>query len=249
MARASAAQRAKWNRLLRRVASKAEANTRAALIREFARAATNWDAGVHEARIKAILVKAYNLTANATYPSAKAMLRGKEVRKSVDEAKVSWLIRVSEWVQRIAIDRARKIARESQRIVTDAIAEAAKAGEGQAGGVKRILEKLGGSIARSRARTIARTEINAAQNMAVSEAASVSGIQYEVTWCSAEDERTRAAHVAADGQSRKEGEAFDVGGERLTRPGDTNGKPENTINCRCTLLIEPVLGDDGGVNF
>lgn len=249
MTKASPAQRAKWNRQLRRVSSRAESKARAALVREFARAADNWDAGRHFRAVENIIVASYNDTAKASYPTAQAMLKGKQARADADAARISWLVRVSDWVQRFARERARQIARESQRIVTKAIADAAALGEGQEGGKKRILEKLSGSIGRSRARTIARTEIGAAQNMALSEAAQASGIEYELTWCAAEDERTRPSHVAADGQTTKEGDGFDVGGSTLSRPGDPRGPAAEVINCRCTLLIEPVLSDDSSANF
>ena len=244
MARTSPAQRAKWNRQLRRVSARSEGKARAAIVREFARAAANFDAGKHERALESIITGAYNETANASYPTAQAMLKGKQARKTVDEARVSWLIGVRQWVERFAKERSRQIARESQRIVTKAVADAAEAGEGQEGGVKRILERLSGSIGRSRARTIARTEIGAAQNMAVSQAAQASGIEYELTWCAAEDERTRASHRAADGQTVKEGESFKVGDAFLDRPGDPSGPGAEVINCRCTVLIEPVLPDD-----
>lgn len=104
-------------------------------------------------------------------------------------------------------------------------------------------------MGRRRARTIARTEIGAAQNMAVVEAANASGIRFEQVWCSAEDERTRPSHAAADGQRRGQGEAFEVGGARLERPGDPNAPADEVINCRCTVLVEPVIDDDGGAAF
>lgn len=249
MAKTSPAQRAKWNRLLRRISARAEGKARAALVREFARAAENWDQGRHLRAVEQVIANAYNETARASYPTAQAMLQGKQARANADAARISWLVRVSDWVSRFAKERSRQIAKESQRIVTAAIAEAARLGEGQAGGAKRIREKLSGSIGRSRARTIARTEIGAAQNMALSEAASVSGIEYEMVWCAAEDERTRASHSAADGQTRREGDAFDVGGARMARPGDPSAPPAESINCRCTLLIEPVLNDDDSAAF
>jgi SPP1 gp7 family putative phage head morphogenesis protein len=244
MAKNSPAQRAKWNRQLRRVAARSESKARAALVREFARSAERWDAGKHESAVESIITGAYNETANASYPTAQAMLKGKQARKTVDEARVSWLIGVKGWVQQFAKSRSRQIARESQRIVTKAVSDAAAAGEGQEGGAKRILAKLSGSIGRSRARTIARTEIGAAQNMAVFQAAQASGIEYELTWCAAEDERTRASHSAADGQTVKEGESFKVGDAFLDRPGDPSGPGAEVINCRCTVLIEPVLPED-----
>ena len=124
MARTSPAQRAKWNRQLRRVSARSEGKARAALVREFARSAANFDQGKHERALESIITSAYNETANASYPTAQAMLKGKQARKTVDEARVSWLIGVKGWVQQFAKQRSRQIARESQRIVTKAVADA-----------------------------------------------------------------------------------------------------------------------------
>jgi hypothetical protein len=219
------------------------------MIRELNARAERWDQGAHEQAVKQILTTAYRQTADATYPSARAMLKVTEGRADPDEARVSWLAQVAQWVVTFASKRARQIAVQSGRIVTGALQEAARLGEGEALAAQRVRDSLGGMVGRSRSRTIARTEIGAAQNMAVSAAAEASGIVYEKVWCAAEDERTRASHTAADGQSRKEGEGFDVGGANLDRPGDPNGPPEEVINCRCTILVEPVLAPDGGVTL
>ena len=215
---------------------------RAAFVREFARAADRWDAGRHEREVSTILASGHRACAMASYPTARAMLRQTEARS--DEARLSWLARVGEWITSFAARRARQIAQESQRRVRDAIRKAAEAGEGEAGAARRIVEALSGGMGRRRARTIARTEIGAAQNMAVTTAAEASGIEYELVWCAAEDERTRPSHAAADGQRRRPGEPFEVGDARLDRPGDPSGDPAEVINCRCTTLIEPAIDAD-----
>ena len=246
MARSTSRQRAVWNRNLRRAASSAEAGVRAALVREFARAAENWDAGRHQGNVARIITSGYERTAKATYPTARRMIGGKEAR-AVDEARVSWLASVRQWITTFALRRARQIARESQRIVTKALADAAAEGQGEASASRLIIDRLSGGLGRRRARTIARTEIGAAQNMALTEAAAAAGISYQLVWCSAEDERTRPSHVAADGQAVDQGEQFQVGDESLARPGDPDGSPSEVINCRCTLLIEPQLDSSGAV--
>lgn len=43
----------------------------------------------------------------------------------------------------------------------------------------------------------------------------------------------RPSHVAADGQTRKVDEDFNVGGEELSFPRDPKGSAKNTINCSC----------------
>jgi len=52
-------------------------------------------------------------------------------------------------------------------------------------------------------------------------------------WISSRDGKVRDAHKDVDGQKRKTGVPYDVGGEKLRYPGDPKGSPQNTINERC----------------
>jgi hypothetical protein len=58
-------------------------------------------------------------------------------------------------------------------------------------------------------------------------------------WTTILDDRTRHAHVTADGQSRELGEPFEVAGELLRHPGDTSlgAGAANVINCRCSSSL------------
>ena len=91
----------------------------------------------------------------------------------------------------------------------------------------------------NRATTIARTEVVSAYNGAVHDGATnlPKDVAAGMVWMSAEDERTRPAHADADGQIVEVGEPFIVDGEELQYPGDPDGSPENTINCRCATAI------------
>jgi uncharacterized protein with gpF-like domain len=59
-------------------------------------------------------------------------------------------------------------------------------------------------------------------------------------WDATLDSRTREAHVIADGNYHYSpipaDDFFDVGGEPLLYARDSNGSPENIINCRCVNL-------------
>ena len=55
-------------------------------------------------------------------------------------------------------------------------------------------------------------------------------------WLATKDGRTRPEHAAANGQVVGIDEKFSVGGEMLEYPGDPNGDPGNTCQCRCTVL-------------
>ena len=92
---------------------------------------------------------------------------------------------------------------------------------------------------RSRAQTIARTEVISASNGSASLAAAqlpadvAAGQEFIAT----RDERVRDDHADADGQIVAMGAPFEVGGESLLYPGDPDGSPENVINCRCTVAF------------
>jgi hypothetical protein len=55
-------------------------------------------------------------------------------------------------------------------------------------------------------------------------------------WLSIIDGRSRPEHAAAHDQVRELDKPFDVGGENLQHPHDTNGSAWNTINCRCKAV-------------
>ena len=84
---------------------------------------------------------------------------------------------------------------------------------------------------------IARTEGHRVQQSAAldaQKAAKEAGADIVKQWDAALDQRTRPAHAEADGQIREVDEPFDVGGEKLMKPGD--GSAANAINCRCCIL-------------
>jgi len=90
----------------------------------------------------------------------------------------------------------------------------------------------------NRAESIARTEImsscNYAEYSCMMDDANVIG----ATWSATADGRTRPTHRSADGQKRKKGMPFNVGGYKLLFPLDSSlGAPAGEIiNCRCTLF-------------
>jgi hypothetical protein len=101
--------------------------------------------------------------------------------------------------------------------------------------ISRDISKALPAITRIRANLIARTETHGAANVGADQAARATGLVLQKEWVSANSERTRPAHSAADGQVRDMDMAFNVGGERLMYPGDPNGSSGNIINCRCAV--------------
>lgn len=231
-----------WRERLLRAA---DARTRATAVRvrrELARfAAEAADAGQftdaveHRQRLEAILTAEASATALRFGAFGQRMLR--EAREF--DIALAFRIQVAEWVRRIAPERARRIADRSQQAVTDTLAQAALEGVGEAETARRLRAEVGGTLARSRARTIARTEVGAAQNVALILIADDAGLRVRRQWLANEDSRTRPTHAAADGQIIEPGERFRVGSAHLAHPSDPNGPAREVINCRCTVLLLP----------
>lgn len=90
-------------------------------------------------------------------------------------------------------------------------------------------------IADERARAIAMTETSAAYGAGRYSAMVQAGVKYK-RWLTSGNDNVRAAHAAANGQTVELNQTFEVGGEQLMHPGDTNGSPENVINCHCVSI-------------
>lgn len=93
-----------------------------------------------------------------------------------------------------------------------------------------------------RTEMIARTETIRSSNAGTQQLFTEWGVQKH-EWLSTDDTRTRDAHkgVNIDPKVVPIDEPFIVMGEKLMYPGDPNGSPSNTINCRCAVL--PVMED------
>jgi hypothetical protein len=84
-----------------------------------------------------------------------------------------------------------------------------------------------------RVRRIVRTEMNRAINYGAKLAADKFEYQTQKRWIAVHDNRTRHAHLAADGQTVNQESTYTVGGEQMEFPGDPKASGANTINCRC----------------
>lgn len=83
-----------------------------------------------------------------------------------------------------------------------------------------------------RARMIARTESNRAINFGANMGAQQTGFATWKEWVAVHDNRTRHSHLELDTQKIDMNQEFLPG---LAYPGDPNGAPDQTINCRCHL--------------
>ena len=81
----------------------------------------------------------------------------------------------------------------------------------------------------------ARTIVTGAENKGRQDSyarAEADGIILQKEWIATNDSRTRHSHAALDGAIVDQDKKFDNG---LMYPGDPNGRPEETWNCRCTV--------------
>lgn len=97
-----------------------------------------------------------------------------------------------------------------------------------------------------RARRIAQHEILTACNAATLDGYRQSEVVMGKEWMCSCDERSRAAHIAADGQIVPVDEPFIVDGEKLMHPGDGSlgASASNVIGCRCTMRAKIRAQDD-----
>lgn len=88
---------------------------------------------------------------------------------------------------------------------------------------------------RTQAIRSARTIVTGAENKGRQDSyarAEADGIILQKEWLSTNDGRTRHSHAMLDGAIVDQDKKFDNG---LMFPGDPNGRPEETWNCRCTV--------------
>lgn len=88
---------------------------------------------------------------------------------------------------------------------------------------------------RSSGETIARTETTRSSTTGTLESWRQSGVVTGKTWLAALDDRTRATHVEAHGQTVGIDEMFSVGACSGPGPGDTGCAGED-VNCRCSVI-------------
>lgn len=139
----------------------------------------------------------------------------------------------------------RQAKRVIKRVLTEGLDEGQPVTE-----ISGELRKEFDSLTRSRANTIARTEISIASNEGALEAAKALDLP-ELTkeWVSVNDDRTRPGnfdggnlevpnHIVMNGAIVGLNEKFEVPpGESMDGPGDPSASAGNLINCRCVLTF------------
>jgi hypothetical protein len=98
---------------------------------------------------------------------------------------------------------------------------------------------------RNRALMIARTESTTAANYGAQLGGESADYETAKQWMAVEDSRTRPDHVDADGQVVAMDDTFVVGSVAMMYPGDVSAPANETINCRCSLVVVPLLSASG----
>lgn len=192
----------------------------------------------HSSHIRAILLKNYRrvgMVVSQGYVDqvSKSSNRFIETKAATDKFRESY----GQWMNRWALQKAESISKTTKDKIRQAIIKGEESGDSIDKIASAIRTETGGLLGRSRAVTIARTEVHAAANYSTQEISKSLNIGRRIdVWSSGDDERVRESHAEADGQEISEGELFKVGDSQLQYPGDPAGSAEEIINCRCVVL-------------
>jgi hypothetical protein len=145
----------------------------------------------------------------------------------------AWLLSVgAERVTSVNANTDKQIQAILQRILTDATNNGLSIEQ-----TRKLITAEFKQLTGFRAERIARTEIVAASNHGALLAAESTGLQLQKVWIATRDDRTRDAHMNADGQTRNMGEPFNVDFVDMEMPGDPTAPASTVINCRCAVAF------------
>jgi len=138
------------------------------------------------------------------------------------------------------LDTFDNVSKTRTEAIMASITQGTKRGESISQIISRVAKELGDfATTQNKADTIARTEtltaVSIGQGAALKNAQKViPGLQK--AWLNAGDARVRDSHVDVQGETVDAEDDFSNG---LRWPRDVGGPPEETINCRCTLVMLP----------
>lgn len=165
-----------------------------------------------------------------------------------------WQNLVGEYLQARIATKISSIADTTRQRIMEVIERGLNDGEGPEAIARRIRAEGRTSVNLNRSRAIARTETMSAMNQGTLLAARSSNLQMEKKWDATIDGRTRLAHEHADVW----GDWIDIDAlfwvanrhgslESADGPGDANLSPENSVNCRCGLMIRVKRDANGNI--
>jgi len=159
-----------------------------------------------------------------------------------DAEKIAQLAKIAQSIE--VGEKVTQITETTRKQISDAINEGLALNKTKAEIAKDIYNLTGGTIARNRSVTIARTETTYISSLANEISISDSPFKYNKIWIPVRDFRTRQDHLAMfKHKPIPKEERFNVGGVLMKYPGDPTGGAANVIRCRCALVYEPIKPD------
>ncbi len=134
--------------------------------------------------------------------------------------------------------RISSIADTTRANIINAVQRGFLEGLGQSG-TADFIRDLVPALTSARSGLIARTETHGAANYGMTGAAKATGLDMRKEWVSAEDDRTRPDHAAANGLTVGMDEDFIIGGISMAQPGDPSAPADQVCNCRCVVAFVP----------
>lgn len=146
-------------------------------------------------------------------------------------------------IQRRVTKLAGNVSATTLQRVRDVITQARTEGVGVSEIARRIrADAFDGSITRTRAQTIARTETVGALNEGAYTAAQTSGVMRSKRWLSQRDGRVRESHVEAEEAGWIGLDAVFPNG--LTYPHAPDAPAAEVVNCRCAMLYSDLAPNE-----
>jgi hypothetical protein len=208
----------------------------------------NYDALINKDLIEETFLDLYGKVGVAFYRDFQP-----KKRMGLTEDEILWEENMREWCTAKYSHRivtiTETVKKESRKIVNSIVAEGMESGMASRDIVEILTKRLPNEYRRRTlwmARRIVDTEVHAASNMSVNEAAKQSGQELKKVWLTAPPgTATVERHTLIFGLNNQEvpiDGQFNVAGELLEFPGDPNGSPANTINCNCSMVHKRAEG-------
>jgi hypothetical protein len=154
---------------------------------------------------------------------------------------------IARFLSTFGLNMAQRISETTRKRVNDILISSTLEGLSAVDTVRKITKEVT-EINRKRAFTITRTEVGRSANLGKLMGAMEMGIMMNKIWVTAKDERVRreprdnADHLVLNMTATPLDKLFENG---LRFPGDPDGPPHETINCRCTMVFESVRDANG----
>ena len=171
----------------------------------------------------------------------------KTTRYKADPEQVeAWRLAAVQWIRTRGGSLVKKVRAFSHQTVEAIVRRIAMQAISEGWKIDRFKDALGGELttmARYRARRIARTETMRASNLGSRAGAEASGLTLDKQWLTGPsgtgERHATGDYPGLDGQIRAMQEPYDVGGYAAMYPLDPALPPGESINCRCTEIYIP----------